>query len=124
MCRHLWFKANLMSALNRAYGNTTRLMLIGVLLFGGASEAAHDFFALRLTLASEAHPRSDQAQFHAAAVMTAFNRPAAAYKIIDKLLQKPIGANLRLESLDMRMQNARRMSDYAGALKASSGLNK
>ena len=127
------FKANIMRALNRTYCNISRLMLIGILLFGGASEAAptpdyaqlyaaHDFFALRLALASEAHPRSDQAQFYTAAVMTAFNRPAAADKIIDKRLRRPIDANLRLELLEMRMQNARRMSDDAGALKVAQAL--
>jgi predicted aspartyl protease len=124
---------NVMRALNRTCSNITRLLLITALVFGGVSTsaatpdyakmyAAHDFFALRHALASEPHTQSDQTQFYMAVVMTAFNRPTAADKIIDKLLHKPIDVDLRPKLLEMRLQNARRLSDYAGALKVAQTL--
>jgi len=124
---------DIMRAFNRTNFYITSLLLIAALVFSGASAsatmpdyaqlyAAHDFFSLRHTLASETQPQSDQAQFYTAAVMTAFNRPSDADKIIDRLLQKPVDVNIRLELLEMRMQNARRLSDYVGALKTAQAL--
>jgi hypothetical protein len=83
--------------------------------------AAHDFFALRVTLATD-KTDSDQVQFYRAAVLTAFNQPAAASRIIDGLLAKNMDTTLMPDLMDMRMHNARQLSDYAGALDADRTL--
>lgn len=84
--------------------------------------AAHDFFALRAALATDKAPASDQTQFYTAAMLTAFNQPAAANKIIDGLLTKNIDTSLMPDLMDMRMHNDRQLSDYAGALDADRTL--
>ena len=84
--------------------------------------AAHDFFTLRAVLARDKAPTSEQAQFYTAAMLTAFNQPAAANKIIDGLLAKNMDTALMPELMDMRMHNDRQLSDYAGALDADRTL--
>ena len=84
--------------------------------------AAHDFFALKAVLAADKAPASDQTQFYTAAMLTAFNQPAAANRIIDGLLTKNMDTALMADLMDMRMHNDRQLSDYAGALDADRTL--
>lgn len=84
--------------------------------------AAHDYFALKAALAADRATASDQTRFYTAAMFTAFNRPAAANKIIDELLTKNIDTALMPDLMDMRMHNDRQLSDYAGALDADRTL--
>ena len=84
--------------------------------------AAHDFFALKAALATDKTPASDQTQFYTAAMLTAFNQPAAANRIIDGLLTKNMDTALMADLMDMRMHNDRQLSDYAGALDADRTL--
>ena len=77
---------------------------------------AHDFFALRAMVAADKGPDSEQKRFYTAAVLTAFNQPAAANKIIEPLLAKNIDTALMPFLLQMRMENDLRLYDYAGAL--------
>ncbi len=83
--------------------------------------AAHDFFSLRAALATDSAD-SDRKRFYSAAVLTAFNQPAAANKIVEGLLTQNIDTALMPKLLEMRMQNDRRLSDYAGALDAERTL--
>ena len=78
--------------------------------------AAHDFFALRSLVAADKGPDSEQKRFYTAAVLTAFNQPAAANKLVEPLLAKNIDTALMPFLLQMRLQNDLRLYDYAGAL--------
>lgn len=78
--------------------------------------AAHDFFALRAMVAADKGPDSEQKRFYTAAVLTAFNQPAAANRLIDPMLPKNIDTALMPFLLQMRLQNDLRLYDYAGAL--------
>ncbi|HEY1990992.1 MAG TPA: retropepsin-like aspartic protease [Gammaproteobacteria bacterium] len=78
--------------------------------------AAHDFFALRALAEADKGPDSEQKRFYAAAVLTAFNQPATANKLIEPLLAKNIDTALMPFLLQMRLQNDLRLYDYAGAL--------
>lgn len=78
--------------------------------------AAHDFFGLRAMAAADPSLDSEQKRFYNAAVLTAFNQPAAANKLIDGMLSDNIDTALMPFLLQMRMQNDLRLHDYAGAL--------
>lgn len=102
-------------------------MLCGDALAASAADyarfyAARDFFALRAVLARDKAPASDQTQFYTAAMLTAFNQPAAANKIIDALLAKDLDSALMPDLMDMRMHNDRQLADYARALDADRTL--
>src|SRR5690348_1697786 len=84
--------------------------------------AAHDFFGLRALVAADPRPDSEQKRFYSAAVLTAFNQPAAANKLIEGMLANNIDTALMPFLLQMRMQNDRRLHDYAGALDAERTL--
>jgi predicted aspartyl protease len=84
--------------------------------------AAHDFFGLRAMVAADPRPDSEQKRFYRAAVLTAFNEPAAANKLIEDMLANNIDTALMPFLLQMRMQNDRRLYDYAGALDAERTL--
>jgi hypothetical protein len=84
--------------------------------------AAHDFFDLRAMVAADPRPDSEQKRFYRAAVLTAFNQPAAANKLIEGMLDNNIDTALMPFLLQMRMQNDRRLYDYAGALDAERTL--
>jgi hypothetical protein len=84
--------------------------------------AAHDFFALKALVAADKGPDSEQKRFYAAAVLTAFNQPAAANKLIDGMLTHNIDTALMPFLLQMRMQNDSRIYDYAAALDAERTL--
>lgn len=84
--------------------------------------AAHDFFGLRALVAADPGPDSEQKRFYSAAVLTAFNQPAAANKLIEGMLANNIDTALMPFLLQMRMQNDRRLHDYAGALDAERTL--
>jgi len=84
--------------------------------------AAHDFFALRAMVAADKGPDSEQKRFYSAAVLTAFNQPAAANKLIEPMLSKNIDTALMPFLLQMRMQNDLRLYDYSGALDAERTL--
>src|SRR6185312_12238104 len=76
--------------------------------------AAHDFFDLAAMVAADPSKDSEQKRFYSAAVLSAFNQPTAANKLIDTLLTPFL--------LQMRMENDRRLYDYAGALDAERTL--
>jgi predicted aspartyl protease len=78
--------------------------------------AAHDFFDLKAMVAADPSADSEQKRFYSAAVLSAFNQPAAANRLIDALLAKNIDTALMPFLLQMRMENDRRLYDYAGAL--------
>jgi len=78
--------------------------------------AAHDFFDLKAMVAADPSRDSEQKRFYTAAVLSAFNQPAAANKLIDALLANNIDTALMPFLLQMRMENDRRLADYAGAL--------
>ena len=78
--------------------------------------AAHDFFALRALVDADRGPDSEQKRFYAAAVLTAFNQPAAANKLVEPLLATNIDTALMPFLLQMRLQNDLHLYDYAGAL--------
>ena len=78
--------------------------------------AAHDFFDLKAMVAADPSPDSEQKRFYSAAVLSAFNQPAAANKLIDAMLANNIDTALMPFLLQMRMENDRRLYDYAGAL--------
>ncbi|HEY4126753.1 MAG TPA: pepsin/retropepsin-like aspartic protease family protein [Gammaproteobacteria bacterium] len=78
--------------------------------------AAHDFFGLKAMAAADPRPDSEQKRFYQAAVLTAFNQPAAANKLIEGMLANNIDTALMPFLLQMRMQNDQRLYDYAGAL--------
>lgn len=78
--------------------------------------AAHDFFALRTLVEADQGPDSEQKRFYTAAVLTAFNQPATANKLIEPLLAKNIDTALMPFLLQMRLQNQLHLYDYAGAL--------
>jgi hypothetical protein len=78
--------------------------------------AAHDFFDLRAMVAADPSRDSEQKRFYTAAVLSAFNQPASANKLIDALLANNIDTALMPFLLQMRMENDRRLYDYAGAL--------
>ncbi|HEX7964876.1 MAG TPA: retropepsin-like aspartic protease [Gammaproteobacteria bacterium] len=78
--------------------------------------AAHDFFTLRAMVAADKGPDSEQKRFYTAAVLSAFNQPAAANRLIDPMLANNIDTALMPFLLKMRMQNDRQLHDYAGAL--------
>lgn len=84
--------------------------------------AAHDFFDLAAMVAADPGPDSEQKRFYSAAVLSAFNQPAAANKLIDALLTQNIDTALMPFLLQMRMENDRRLYDYAGALDAERTL--
>lgn len=84
----------------------------------------HDFFSLRAALAKSRDADSTRMLFYRAAVMSAFNQPLAADRLIDKLLQKTAGAPFERKLLEMRLENARRLSDYHSALEAANRLMK
>ncbi len=84
--------------------------------------AAHDFFGLRAMMAADPRPDSEQKRFYQAAVLTAFNQPAAANKLIEGMLDSNIDTALMPFLLQMRMQNEQRLYDYAGALDAERTL--
>ena len=97
------------------------LSLCGVALADPATEyarlyAAHDFFGLRAMVAVDPRPDSEQKRFYTAAVLSAFNQPAAANRLIELMLDNNIDTALMPFLLQMRMENERRLSDYAGAL--------
>ena len=77
---------------------------------------AHDFFALKAALIADRYPVNDDAQFHAAAVLTAFNQPVAANQAIDKLLKDNVDTPLTPRLLDLRLDNDRSLGDYPAAL--------
>ena len=76
----------------------------------------HDFFALKAALAADKNPQDEDAQFHAAAVLTAFNQPAAANQAIDKLLKDNVDTPLTPKLLQLRLDNDLSLSDYPAAL--------
>jgi hypothetical protein len=78
--------------------------------------AAHDFFGLRAMVAADPSPNSEQKRFYSAAVLSAFNQPTSANKLIDAMLANNIDTALMPFLLQMRMENDRRLYDYAGAL--------
>jgi predicted aspartyl protease len=84
--------------------------------------ASHDFFGLRAALVTDKSPASEQTRFYTAAMLTAFNQPLEANKLIDALLVKNIDTALMPDLLMMRMQNDRRLFDYDGALDAERTL--
>ena len=102
-------------------------LILATLLLGGPvaadqssdyakAYAAHDFFALRAMVAADKAPDSEQKRFYTAAVLTAFNQPAAADKLIDPLLARNIDTALMPFLLEMHLQNQLRLYDYADAL--------
>jgi len=84
--------------------------------------AAHDFFDLAAMVAADPSKDSEQKRFYSAAVLSAFNQPTAANKLIDTLLTQNIDTALMPFLLQMRMENDRRLYDYAGALDAERTL--
>ncbi|HSN17745.1 MAG TPA: retropepsin-like aspartic protease [Gammaproteobacteria bacterium] len=108
------------------------LILATLLLCGPASAdrssdyakayAAHDFFALRTLVAADRGPDSEQKRFYTAAVLTAFDQPAAANKLIEPMLAKNIDTALMPFLMQMRLENDLRLYDYAGALDAERTL--
>ena len=84
--------------------------------------AAHDFFTLRAMVAADKGPDSEQKRFYTAAVLTAFDQPAAANKLIEPMLANNIETALMPFLLQMRLENDRRLYDYAGALDAERTL--
>ena len=83
---------------------------------------AHDFFALRALVAADPGPDSERKRFYTAAVLTAFNHPAAANKLIEPMLAKNVDTALMPFLMQMRLQNDLRLYDYAGALDAERTL--
>lgn len=77
---------------------------------------AHDFFALKAALAADRDPQDEDARFHAAAVLTAFNQPAAANQAIDQLLKDNVDTPLTPKLLQLRLDNDRALGDYPAAL--------
>lgn len=84
--------------------------------------AAHDFFGLRAMVAADPAHDSEQKRFYTAAVLTAFNQPAAANKLIEGMLSNNIDTALMPFLLQMRLQNGLRLHDYPGALDAERTL--
>ncbi len=84
--------------------------------------AAHDFFALRSMVAADKGPDSEQKRFYTAAVLSAFNQPAAANKLIESMLAHNIDTALMPFLLQMRKNNDLRLYDYTGALDAERTL--
>src|SRR6185312_15452726 len=80
--------------------------------------AAHDFFGLRAMVKADPGPDSEQKRFYSAAVLTAFNQPAAANKLIEGMLANNIDTALMPFLMQMRLQNDLRLHDYPGALDA------
>ncbi len=77
---------------------------------------AHDFFGLKAALAADREPQDEDARFHAAAVLTAFNQPAAANQAIDRLLKDNVDTPLTPKLLELRLDNDRSLGDYPAAL--------
>jgi len=103
------------------------LALCGSALADPAAEyarlyAAHDFFGLRAMVAADPGPDSEQKRFYSATVLTAFNQPAAANKLIEGMLANNIDTALMPFLLQMRLENDLRLHDYAGALDAERTL--
>ena len=84
--------------------------------------AAHDFFGLRAMVAADPRPDSEQKRFYSAAVLTAFNQPVAANKLIEGMLANNIDTALMPFLLQMRLENDLRLHDYPGALDAERTL--
>ena len=103
------------------------LALCGNALANPAAEyarlyAAHDFFGLRAMVAADPGPDSEQKRFYSAAVLTAFNQPAAANKLVEGMLANNIDTALMPFLLQMRLENDLRLHDYPGALDAERTL--
>ena len=101
--------------------------LCGSALANPASEyarlyAAHDFFGLRAMVAADPGPDSEQKRFYSAAVLTAFNQPAAANKLIEGMLANNIDTALMPFLMQMRLDNDLRLHDYPAALDAERTL--
>jgi predicted aspartyl protease len=84
--------------------------------------AAHDFFALKALAAADKGTDSEQKRFYSAAVLTAFNQPAPANKLIDGMLARNIDTALMPFLMQMRLQNDLRLHDYPAALDAERTL--
>jgi hypothetical protein len=84
--------------------------------------AAHDFFGLRAMVAADPRSDSEQKRFYSAAVLTAFNQPGAANKLIEGMLANNIDTALMPFLLQMRLDNDLRLHDYPGALDAERTL--
>ncbi len=104
-------------------------LLLAALLVGPAQAAdyaalyaAHDYFSLRTALLADKSTGSQQTAFYRAAVLSAFNQPAAANKLIEGLLAHNIDTALMPALLELRLENARRLSDYPSALDAERTL--
>lgn len=86
---------------------------------GGRYQAlfdSHDFFALKAALAADTGPQDEDARFTAAAVLTAFNQPAAANQAIDALLRDNVDTPLTPKLLQLHLDNDLSLSDYPAAL--------
>src|SRR5579859_607598 len=114
-------------AMLRLPAASAQILFLGILsLCGQASAdpgadyariyATHDFFALRAMVAADKSPDSEQKRFYTAAMLTAFNQPAAANRIIEPMLANNIDTALMPFLLQMRLENDRHLYDYAGAL--------
>lgn len=77
---------------------------------------AHDFFALKAALAADRDPQDEDTRFTAAAVLTAFNQPAAANQAIDALLKDNVDTPLTPKLLQLHLDNDLSLSDYPAAL--------